>query len=80
MCARSRVKGDDLAPLYSSSPPETDPEFGGKISWNFNKFLIGRDGRASSTGFGSRIKPEAPELIKAVEEALGGAAAGPPGT
>jgi glutathione peroxidase len=38
-------------------------------TWNFHKYLIGRDGRLI-TAFGTRVTPQAPELIKAVEAAL----------
>jgi len=47
--------------------PESN--FGGAISWNFNKFLIGRDG-VIVRRFGSRTKPDDKELIAAVEQAL----------
>jgi glutathione peroxidase len=50
---------------------ESNPEFSGEISWNFNKFLIGRDGKIVQR-FGSRTKPEDPVVRQAVEKALGG--------
>ena len=43
------------------------------ISWNFEKFLIGRDGKVIAR-FSPRVTPEAPELIAAIESALGAAA------
>lgn len=67
MMAKTTVKGGDITPLYAwltrSSP------FPGAISWNFNKFLIGRDGRVAAR-FGSRTGPDDAELVKAVEAAL----------
>ncbi|MFO7534452.1 MAG: glutathione peroxidase [Kiritimatiellia bacterium] len=64
------VKGDDQHPLYTYlTAKETNPEFAGGITWNFNKFLIGKDGKILNR-FGSKTAPESPELVKAVEEAL----------
>ena len=70
MFAKISVKGKDIHPLYAFlTSKETNPNFGGAISWNFNKFLIGRDG-AIVGPFGSRTKPDDKELIAAVEKAL----------
>ena len=38
--------------------------------WNFHKYLVGRDGQ-SVRAFGSRVRPDDPELIQAIEQALG---------
>jgi len=71
MFAKIVVKGEGQHPLYRFlTDKETNPEFGGGISWNFNKFLIGRDGRILAR-FGSRTKPDDADLIKALEAALG---------
>ena len=40
----------------------------GKISWNFEKFVIGPDGRVWR--FSPRTLPDAPEVIEAIEAAL----------
>jgi glutathione peroxidase len=70
MFAKISVKGKDMHPLYKFlTSRETNPEFGGAISWNFNKFLIGRDG-AILARFGSRTKPEDKELVEAVKKAI----------
>ena len=70
MFAKISVKGKDIHPLYAFlTSKETNPNFGGAISWNFNKFLIGRDG-AIAGRFGSRTTPDSKELIEAVEKAL----------
>ena len=64
------VKGKGQHPLYSLLTSEnTNPEYSGKISWNFNKFLISRDGRISGR-FGSRVKPSDPKLVDAVKREL----------
>lgn len=43
--------------------------FAGAISWNFNKFLIGRNGQIRGR-FGSRTTPDDKELVAAIEKAL----------
>ena len=54
MFAKISVKGKDLHPLYAFlTSKETNPEFPGAISWNFNKFLIGRDGRILASRVGN---------------------------
>jgi len=70
MFAKISVKGKGIHPLYEFlTSKKTNPHFGGAISWNFNKFLIGRDG-AILGRFGSRTKPDDKELVEAVEQAL----------
>lgn len=63
------VKGEKKAPLYkylvSSSPKDPKSE----VRWNFEKFLIGRDGEIIDR-FYSDTKPLSPEIIKAIEKAL----------
>jgi len=71
MFAKITVKGKDIHPLYAFlTSKDTNPKFEGAISWNFNKFLIGRDGTIVAR-FGSRTKPEDKELVEAVAKALG---------
>ena len=67
MFAKISVKGDEQHPLYAYlTSEESHPEFGGKISWNFNKFLISQDGKVINR-FGSRTKPNDKELLQAIE-------------
>ena len=70
MFAKISVKGDEQHPLYTYlTSDQTNPQFAGGISWNFNKFLIDREGSIVGR-FGSRTKPDDPELVNAIEEAL----------
>lgn len=70
MFSKISVKGKDQHPLYAFlTSKETNPEHHGAISWNFNKFLIGRDG-AVVNRFGSRTAPEDKELLEAIEKTL----------
>lgn len=64
------VKGKNIHPLYDYlTSKDSGHEFGGKISWNFNKFLVSRDGKIINR-FGSKVKPENTEIIQAIEDAL----------
>jgi glutathione peroxidase len=49
--------------------PEENGEFGKPITWNFNKFLIDKEGTTIGY-FGSRADPLDSEIIDAVEKAL----------
>jgi glutathione peroxidase len=70
MFAKISVKGDDQAPLYRFlTDKTTNPAHGGSITWNFNKFLIGKDGRIINR-FGTKISPEDKAVISAIESAL----------
>ena len=62
------VNGTNRHPLYVllAGP---DAPFPGNIPWNFNKFLIGKDGKILKR-FDSKVKPESPELTQAIESAL----------
>lgn len=61
------VKGKQIDPLYRWLTQ--DSGFPGDIPWNFAKFLIGPDGRVVAR-FSPNTKPEAPELVAALEKSL----------
>jgi glutathione peroxidase len=62
------VNGKDRHPLYAELAGKDSP-FPGDIGWNFNKFLIGKDGKVLKR-FESKVKPDSPEVIQAIEAAL----------
>jgi glutathione peroxidase len=62
------VNGVNRHPLYDLLAGKTSP-FPGDITWNFNKFLIGKDGKIIKR-FDSKVTPDSPEVIAAVEAAL----------
>jgi len=71
MFAKISVKGKNIHPLYDYlTSKRTNPEFAGKITWNFNKFLIDREGNIINR-FASKIKPEDPDIVDALKAALG---------
>ena len=70
MFSKIVVKGEGISPLYSYlTSSETDPKFPGPISWNFEKFLIGRDGQVAAR-FAPKTKPDSPEVLSAIEAEL----------
>ena len=71
MFAKIAVKGDDQHPLFTFlTAEETNPAHAGKISWNFNKFLVAPDGQIVNR-FGSRTQPLDDAVTAAIEAALG---------
>ena len=70
MFSKISVKGEDMNPLYQClTSPETNGEFGRPITWNFNKFLIDKDGKTIAR-FPSEINPLDPQITEAIEAAL----------
>ena len=70
MFSKISVKGKTIHPLYAFlTDDKLHPGSGGAVSWNFNKFLVGRDG-AVRAHYGSRTAPDDPELAAAIEQAL----------
>jgi glutathione peroxidase len=70
MFAKVSVKGSEQHPLFAFlTSKDTNPEFPGRITWNFNKFLISREGNVVAR-FGSRTKPEDQKIKDAIEAAL----------
>ncbi|MFG0265805.1 MAG: glutathione peroxidase, partial [Rhodopirellula sp. JB055] len=66
------VNGDDASPLYKQlTSIESKPAGKGPISWNFEKFLIGRDGQVIGR-YKSKVAPSDDELVSAIKAALKG--------
>lgn len=70
MFAKIDVNGDKAAPFYKYlTSLDTKPKGSGKVGWNFEKFLIGRDG-AVAARFAPTVAPDADDLVKQIEELL----------
>lgn len=69
MAIKLEVNGADRHPLYRLLAGE-GAEFPGDITWNFEKFLVGHDGRVLAR-FSPRTTPDDPNIIQAIEKALG---------
>ncbi|MFM7061303.1 MAG: glutathione peroxidase [Actinomycetes bacterium] len=64
------VNGEGRHALYEVLTPVADAEgHTGDIRWNFEKFLIGRDGTVIAR-FSPVVEPEADEVVAAIEAAL----------
>jgi glutathione peroxidase len=64
------VKGKEIHPLYDFLiSKKTNPRFAGRITWNFNKFLIDREGKIVAR-FDSRTVPESEQILQALEAEL----------
>jgi len=68
MFDKVEVNGANRHPLFVALAGQDSP-FPGDIKWNFNKFLIGKDGKIVKR-FDSKVAPESEELTKAIEAAL----------
>ncbi|ALK95130.1 glutathione peroxidase [Massilia sp. WF1] len=67
MFASSVVSGADANPLYTELIKAT----GNQPKWNFNKYLIDRNGKVVEY-FPSKVTPQDPALVGKIEQALGG--------
>lgn len=65
MFTDTRVKGDGAHPLFAELARAT----GSQPSWNFNKYLVGRDGKPIAH-FGSMTGPDSRKMVSAIESAL----------
>ena len=64
------VNGDEACDLYKFlTSVKSEAAEPGKIKWNFEKFLVGRDGKVVGR-YRSGVKPESDELTEAIEKAL----------
>ncbi len=64
MMSKISVKGGDQHPIYKQLTTEK-----GDVTWNFNKYLISKDGKILQH-FDSKVKPDDAKLTAAVEQAL----------
>ena len=67
MFSKITVKGADKPKLYQVLTETADPA--GDIGWNFEKFLIGKDGKVAGR-FKTRVEPDDAALVAAIEAAL----------
>lgn len=65
------VNGEGRHPLYATLTEFADAEgYSGDIRWNFEKFLVSRDGEVIAR-FAPTITPDDPVVVDAIEAALG---------
>ncbi|MBA4858872.1 MULTISPECIES: glutathione peroxidase [Nocardia] len=67
---KTEVNGENRHPLYAELTQVADAEgTAGDIQWNFEKFLIDRDGKVAGR-FRPRTEPQDPALVAALEGVL----------
>jgi glutathione peroxidase len=70
MFSKVKVKGPGIDPLFQYlTGSDTNPKFAGDIRWNFNKFLVGKDG-AVIARFEPPVEPTSADVKGAIERAL----------
>lgn len=70
MMSKVVVKGPGIDPLYEYLTDKANTgKFGGPITWNFDKFLIGRDGQVIGR-FAAGANPESADIKGAIKKAL----------
>ena len=70
MASKVAVKGDAKAPVYKFlTSGGGNSAFAGEIGWNFEKFLIGKDGKIIGR-YKSNVEPLAESLKADIEKAL----------
>jgi Glutathione peroxidase len=66
---KTRVNGPHRHPLYAALTREKDADGkAGKVTWNFEKFLIAPDGTV--TRFRPKTQPDDPEVVAAIERGI----------
>lgn len=65
MFGKTSVKGEQANPLFKTLTAKT----GEAPGWNFNKYLVGRDGKVMAH-YPSSAKPDGKALTRAIEAAL----------
>ncbi|MEU9626063.1 glutathione peroxidase [Streptomyces luteogriseus] len=70
MTEKVEVNGEGRHPLYERLTGFADAEgHSGDIRWNFEKFLVGRDGQVVAR-FSPQTEPDAAEVVAAIEAQL----------
>lgn len=70
MFSKMVLKGDEKSPLYAwLTSGDGDDSRAGEVGWNFEKFLVGKDGRLVKR-FSTKMDPLAAEITTAIEAAL----------
>lgn len=69
MFSKVSVKGSDQHELFTYLTSLDNPDFTGDINWNFEKFLISKEGKLLRR-FRSNVKPQSKEIVSAIEKEL----------
>lgn len=69
MFSKISVKGKDKAELFNYLTSTDNPDFDDEVSWNFEKFLINKEGKLIRR-FKSKTEPDSKELKDAINSAI----------
>lgn len=69
MFSKVSVKGEDQSPLFAYLTTAENKDFTGDIRWNFEKFLVGPDGKLVNR-FRSMAKPTGDKITAAIDALL----------
>ncbi len=70
MFAKVEVNGDEACDLYKFlTSKDAYPTDAGKVRWNFEKFLVSRDGKVVKR-FRTKVKPSSKPVVEAIEQEL----------
>jgi glutathione peroxidase len=70
LTVKADVRGKDQHPLYTELTKFKTGLLPGLVKWNFEKFLVNRDGEVVAR-FAPTVEPDSAEVIDAIERALG---------
>ncbi len=70
MFSKIDVNGSEASPLYQFlTSKQTNPEFSGKIGWNFEKFLLSKEGKVVAR-IKPGVQPDSPKVVAAIQHEL----------
>ena len=69
MFSKVSVKGSDIHPLFAQLTKAPNANFTGDINWNFEKFLIDKNGTLVNR-FRSKTEPMSEDMISAIKKLL----------
>jgi glutathione peroxidase len=70
LTVKTDVRGRNQHPLYTELTKFKTGLLPGLVKWNFEKFLVNRDGEVVAR-FAPTVEPDSAEVIDAIEQALG---------
>lgn len=69
LTAKADVYGENQHALYAALTMSTNADLPERVQWNFEKFLVGRDGGVIAR-FAPATEPDSPEVMDAVQTAV----------
>jgi glutathione peroxidase len=67
MFSKINVNGEDACGLYAYlTKVDSKPKGAGNVSWNFEKFVLGRDGKVMGR-FPPQVKPDDPKIVALIK-------------